>query len=73
MQFVKLGLNSRFTHDFISYHDENGLSGLGQMSRVQRWGEIDIYKPGFVGLPPTDARKLEVALRKFAANLSVKT
>jgi Protein of unknown function (DUF3800) len=66
-QFVKLGLNYDFTHDFISYHDENGLSGLGRMSRVQRWGEIDLFKPGFVGLLPADARKLDIALRKFAA------
>jgi hypothetical protein len=67
MQFVRSGLNYRFTHDFISYHDENGLSGLGRMSRVQRLGEIDLYKPGFVGLAPTDARKLDLALRELAA------
>src|SRR6185437_13825312 len=33
-QFVKLGLNYDFVHDFITYHDENGPTGLGQMSRV---------------------------------------
>lgn len=69
-QFVKLGLNYHYTHDFISYHDENGLTGLGKMSRVQRLGEIDLYKPGFVGLHPNDARKLEADLRKLATALS---
>lgn len=73
LQFVKLGLNYSFTHDFISYHDENGLSGLGQMSRVQRWGEINLYKPGFVGLHPAEARKLDTGLRRLAAGLSAKT
>jgi hypothetical protein len=68
LQFVKLGLSYDFTHDFISYYDENGLSGLGKMSQVQRWGEIDLRKPGFVGLTPTDAKRLDVALRKFAAD-----
>jgi hypothetical protein len=71
-KFVALGLNSDFTHDFISYHDENGLNGIGQMSRVQRWCEIDLYKPGFAGLQPDDARKLDSNLRKFAASLHPK-
>jgi hypothetical protein len=69
-QFVALGLNYRFTHDFISYHDMHGLSGLGRMSRFQRLGEIDLYKPGFTGLHPTEARKLDQRLRKIAAELS---
>jgi hypothetical protein len=69
-QFVGLGLNYGFTHDFISYHDQHGLNGLGKMSRVQRWGEIDLYKPGFNGLHPTEARKFDQALRKIAADLS---
>jgi len=68
-QFVKVGLNYDFTHDFISYFDENGLNGLGRMSRVQRWGEIDLYKPGFVGLAPAEARKIDIALRRFATDL----
>ena len=72
LQFVKLGLNYSFTHDFISYHDESGLSGLGQMSRVQRLGEIDLYKPGFVGLAPAAAKNLDIALRKLAVLLSKK-
>ena len=71
-QFFKLGLNYSFTHDFISYYDENGLSGLGPMSRVQRLGEIDINKPGFVALAPTDARKLDAALRRLAEALRSK-
>ncbi len=65
-QFVRLGLNYSFPHDFITYHDENGHTGLGQMSRVQRWGEINLYKPGFVGLHPANARKLEAYLRRLA-------
>jgi hypothetical protein len=73
IQFVGLGLNYDFTHDFISYHDEDGLSGLGKMSRVQRWGEIDLYKPGFVGLAPSAARNLDKALRNFTENLNRQT
>jgi|HubBroStandDraft_6_1064221.scaffolds.fasta_scaffold07978_2 hypothetical protein len=69
-QFVAMGLNYNFTHDFISYHGANGLSGLGKMSRVQRLGEIDLCKPGFVGLHPAEARKLDLALRKSAAAVS---
>lgn len=69
-QFVGLGLNYKFTQDFISYHDKHGLSGLGKMSQVQRGGEIDLYKPGFTGLHPTKARELDLALRRFAAALS---
>jgi hypothetical protein len=72
LQFVRLGLNYQFTHDFISYHDEHGLSGLGRMSRIQRLGEIDLYQPRFVGLHPANGRKLDTALRKFAADLSRK-
>ena len=69
-QFVAMGLNYNFTHDFISYHGAHGLSGLGRMSRVQRLGEIDLCKPGFVGLHPAEARKLDLALRKSAAAIS---
>jgi hypothetical protein len=70
-QLVKLGLNYEFTNDFITYHDENGVTGLGRMSRVQRWGEIDLYKPGFVGVHPRVSRRLAIALRRFA-NQSLK-
>jgi len=69
-QFVKLGLNYDFTHDFISYHDEHGLSGLGQMSRVQRWGEIDLYRPGFAGLHPVQGRQLARILNKFVDQIT---
>jgi hypothetical protein len=69
-QFVKLGLNYRFTNDFITYRDEHGQSGLGQEFRVKRWGEIDLYKPGFTGLHPASARRLDLTLRKFAARIS---
>lgn len=69
-QFVKLGLNYEFTHDFISYHDKHGLSGLGRMSQVQRRGEVDLYKPGFTGMHPTKARELDLKLRQFAAAIS---
>lgn len=65
-QFVKLGLNYSFPHDFITYYDENGRTGLGQMARVQRWGEIALYEPGFVGLHPTKARQLDIYLRRLA-------
>jgi hypothetical protein len=37
------------------------------MSRVQRLGEIDLYKPGYTGMHPRDARKLAVTLNKIAA------
>lgn len=68
-QFVKLGLNYSFAHDFITYHDENGYTGLGRMSRVQRLGEIDLYKPGFVGLHPAKARQLDMHLRRLASQI----
>jgi hypothetical protein len=68
-QFVKLGLNYDFPNDFITYHDEHGRTGLGQMSRVQRWGEIDLYKPGFVGLHPAKARELEIYLRRLVGQI----
>ena len=67
-QFVRLGLNYNFTNDFITYHDEHGPSGLG-LSRVKRWGEIDLYKPGFVGLHPAKAKMLARALHEFAAEI----
>jgi hypothetical protein len=69
-QFVEMGLNYDFTHDFISYYDTHGLSGLGKMSRVQRLGEVDLYKPGFTGMHPMKARELDLRLRQFAEALS---
>jgi hypothetical protein len=44
-QFVEIGLNYKFTHDFITYHDATGINGLGRMSQVQRWREISLYQP----------------------------
>ena len=44
-QFVKMGLQYRFTHDFITLHDAAGVNGLGLWSRVQRWKEISLYTP----------------------------
>jgi len=70
LQFVKLGLNYQFTHDFISHYDEQGLTGIGRMSQVQRLGEVDLFKPGYKGVHPTKARELDRALRRFAAQAS---
>jgi hypothetical protein len=72
LQFVRLGLNYQFTHDFISHYDEQGLTGIGRMSRAQRLGEIDLLKPGFKGVHPAKARQLDIALRKSAAKISGK-
>lgn len=44
-QFVQMGLNYSFTHDFITYHDAEGLNGLGRMSVMQRQKEISLYEP----------------------------
>jgi hypothetical protein len=65
-EFVKLGLNYRFTHDFVTHYDEHGMTGVGKMSRVQRLGEVDLFKPGFTGLHPTQARELDRKLRREA-------
>ncbi|HXO62127.1 MAG TPA: DUF3800 domain-containing protein [Candidatus Acidoferrales bacterium] len=72
LQFVRLGLNYQFTHDFISHYDEQGLTGIGRMSRAQRLGEVDLLKPGFKGVHPAKARQLDIALRKSAAKISGK-
>jgi hypothetical protein len=66
-QFVSMGLNYKNTHDFVVHHDAHGLTGVGRMSRVMRWGELNLYEPGFVGLHPTDARELERRLRQMGA------
>lgn len=68
-QFVKLGLNYNFMHDFITCHDKYGVSGLGQMSRATGRREIDLYRPGFVGLPPTEASDRVLALHRYAAGV----
>lgn len=69
-QFVRLGLNYTYTHDFISYFGEYGFTGLGQMSRVQRLGEINLYKPGYTGMHPAKALEFDITLRKMAAVLA---
>ena len=46
-EFVKLGLNYQFAHNFITYHDEHGACGVGRMARVQQWREISLYTSGF--------------------------
>jgi len=51
-QFVEMGLNYSFTHDFITYSDARGKHGLGLMSRVQQWHEIALYEPGYVDRNP---------------------
>lgn len=51
-QFVEMGLNYSFTHDFITLTDAKGLNGVGLMSRVQRWKEISLYSPGLVSAIP---------------------
>jgi len=48
-QFVQMGLNYSFTHDFITYHDATGVNGLGLMSRAQRRREISLYGPASDG------------------------
>ncbi len=52
-RFVEMGLSYSFTHDFITYRDARGVHGLGLMSRVQRWHEVSLYKPGFVARVPS--------------------
>jgi Protein of unknown function (DUF3800) len=52
-QFVKMGLNYSFTHNFLTYHGASGVNGIGQMARVQHWQEISLYRPGFISrIPP---------------------
>jgi hypothetical protein len=51
-QFVKMGLNYSFAHDFITFRDAQGIHGLGLMSRVQQWHEIALYEPGYVDRNP---------------------
>ncbi|HKW33317.1 MAG TPA: hypothetical protein VJN92_09960 [Candidatus Acidoferrum sp.] len=47
-EFVKMGLNYDFTHNFISYHGASGVNGIGQMACVQHWQEVSLYWPGFI-------------------------
>jgi hypothetical protein len=34
-EFVKMGLNYSFTHNFITYHGASGVNGIGRMACVQ--------------------------------------
>jgi len=67
-EFVKMGLNYSFTHNFITYHGASGVNGIGQMARVQHWQEIDLYRPGFISRVPPGAPGLlrELALSRQA-------
>jgi len=38
-EFVQMGLNYEFTHNFITYNGASGVNGVGQMARVQHWQE----------------------------------
>lgn len=63
-QFVQMGLNYKFTHDFISYFDASGENGLGRMSRVTRMAEISLYSPGFVDEGATVMKRMLRLLTK---------
>lgn len=57
-EFVKIGLNYSFTHNFITYHGASGVNGIGQMARVQHWQEVSLYRPGFIHRIPPGAAGL---------------
>jgi hypothetical protein len=54
-EFVRMGLNYSFTHNFITYHGASGVHGIGRMACVQHWQEISLYRPGFVSRIPSGA------------------
>jgi hypothetical protein len=54
-QFVEMGLNHSFTHNFITYHGASGVNGIGMMACVQHWQEISLYQPGFIPRVPSGA------------------
>jgi hypothetical protein len=56
-EFVKMGLNNSFSHNFITYHGASGVNAIGRMARVQHWKEIDLLRPGFVSRVPSGVRK----------------
>ena len=66
-EFVTMGLNYSFAHDFITYHGASGVNGIGQMACVQHWQEISLYQPGFIPRIPPGAAGLigEIALAKL--------
>jgi hypothetical protein len=57
-EFVKMGLNYSFTHNFITYHGASGVNGIGRMACVQHWQEISLYRPGFISRVPPGAADL---------------
>jgi hypothetical protein len=57
-EFVKMGLNYSFTHNFIIYHGASGVHGIGQMACVQHWQEICLYRPGVISRIPRGAAGL---------------
>ncbi len=57
-QFVKMGLNYSFTHNFVTCHGASGVNGIGQMACVQHWQEISLYRPGFISRIPPGAAGL---------------
>lgn len=67
-EFVKMGLDYSFTHNFVTYHGASGVNGIGRMACVQHWQEIDLYRPGFISRIPPGAPGLlrERALIKQA-------
>lgn len=65
-EFVKMGLNYSFTHNFITYHGASGVNGIGKMACVQHWQEISLYKPGFIRRVPPGALSMLQELSVFA-------
>jgi hypothetical protein len=57
-EFVKMGLNYDFTHNFLTYHGASGVNGIGRMACVQHWQEISLYRPGFIHRIPAGAARL---------------
>jgi hypothetical protein len=62
-EFVKMGLNYSFTHNFITYYGASGVNGIGQMARVQHWQEISLFRPGMISRIPAGGTDL---LRELA-------
>lgn len=57
-EFVKMGLDYDFTHNFITYHGASGVNGIGRMACVQHWQEVSLYRPGFISRVPPGAAGL---------------
>lgn len=63
-EFVKMGLNYDFTHNFITYHGASGMNGIGRMACVQHWQEISLYLPGFISRVSPGAATLVAELAR---------